>query len=101
MWELLRAEAPDEAPDEAFSALSGEVALKADMETEVVTLSVRVASVSATGMKEEPGAVGRSGFLGNSMRVSSESRERLSEPSQEQEVRLRTLECSLMVKNDT
>lgn len=48
------------------------MALEAEIEAEVVTLSVRVASVSARVVKEEPGAVGRSGFLGNSLRVSSE-----------------------------
>lgn len=47
------------------------MALEAEIEAEVVTLSVRVASVSARVVKEEPGAVGRSGFLGNSLRVSS------------------------------
>ncbi len=44
--------------------------------------------------------VGRSGFLGNSLRVSSERRERLSEPSGAGS-EIGTHECSLMVKNDT
>lgn len=73
VWESLRVD----ATVEPFSKLSGEVTLSRgeDTETEVVALSVRGASVSEMVVKEESGAVGRSGFLGNSPRVSSESRE--------------------------
>ncbi len=91
-----------EASDEAFPALSGEVLFKAEIETEVVTFSESAASVSATITKEDPGAVGRSGFLGNSLRVSSERREQFEWATSGAGSEIEdTHECSLMVKNDT
>lgn len=45
-----------------------------ETETEVVALSVRGASVLGRVVKVDSGAVGRSGFLGNSPRVPSKSR---------------------------
>lgn len=73
VWELLRVD----VTVEAFSDLSGEVMLSRgeETETELVTLSVRGASVSGRLVKEDRGAVGRSGFLGNSPRASSKTRE--------------------------